>query len=287
MLNRAESRNAFATAVFFLMVLLVSAVVAGFVVSSAHANPLWGSKWIQPPAGTKPPRISIFSPNSSIMFTSNNVSLAFNLSVTGLGNLKYLTDVYYETNWQEGNTSVYHLDMTTPNQNHITEFSYNENLTGLPDGNRSIKISAGAHGGYVERSIYYYFDIGGSATANFTVDTTPPSIFVLSPENTTYDAANFTLNFAVSEATSQVSYVLDGGENLTVEGNTTLTGLSNGEHNVTVYATDLAGHVGASETVYFNVEVPEPFPTVPVATSVATVAVVGAGSLVYFKKRRH
>jgi hypothetical protein len=177
--------------------------------------------------------------------------------------------------------------MTTPNQNHITEFSYNENLTGLPDGNRSIKISAGAHGGYVERSIYYYFDIGGSATANFTVDTTPPSIFVLSPENTTYDAANFTLNFAVSEATSQVSYVLDGGENLTVEGNTTLTGLSNGEHNVTVYATDLAGHVGASETVYFNVEVPEPFPTVPVATSVATVAVVGAGSLVYFKKRRH
>jgi hypothetical protein len=212
--------------------------------------------------------------------------LAFNVSVTGLWHLEYLTDVYYETNWQEGNTSVYHLDMTTPNQNHITEFSYNENLTGIPDGNRSIKISAAAHGGYVERLIYYYFDIGGSATANFTVDTTPPSIFVLSPENTTYDAANVTLNFTVSEAASQVSYVLDGGENLTVAGNTTLTGLSTGVHNVTVYATDIAGNIGALETIYFNVDVPATFPTAPVIASAATAAAITAALLVYSKKRR-
>jgi len=34
-------------------------------------------------------------------------------------------------------------------------------------------------------------------------------------------------------------------------------------------------NVGASETIYFNVEVPEPFPTAPVAAaSIATVAVV-------------
>jgi LPXTG-motif cell wall-anchored protein len=33
--------------------------------------------------------------------------------------------------------------------------------------------------------------------------------------------------------------------------------------------------------------VPEPFPTAMVTTSVITVAVIGAGLLVYFKKRKH
>jgi len=46
--------------------------------------------------------------------------------------------------------------------------------------------------------------------------------------------------------------------------------------------------MGASETVTFTVAVPEPFPTVLVAVaSVASIAVVIAGLLVYFKKRKH
>ncbi len=58
-----------------------------------------------------------------------------------------------------------------------------------------------------------------------------------------------------------------------------------GEHNITVYVTDLSGNTGASEIVYFSVEVP--FPLAPVAVvSVASVAVVGVGLLVYFKKRK-
>jgi hypothetical protein len=58
-----------------------------------------------------------------------------------------------------------------------------------------------------------------------------------------------------------------------------------GVHNVTVYAWDTAGNVGASETITFTVT---PFPTAPVvAASVASIAVVTAGLLVYFKKRKH
>jgi hypothetical protein len=46
--------------------------------------------------------------------------------------------------------------------------------------------------------------------------------------------------------------------------------------------------MGLSETITFTVAEPEPFPTVPVvAASVVTVFVVGAGLLVYFKKRNH
>jgi hypothetical protein len=81
---------------------------------------------------------------------------------------------------------------------------------------------------------------------------------------------------------------LDGQENVTVAGNTTLANLPYGEHNVTVYATDNVGNI-ASETITFTIAEPEPepFPTTLVATgAVATIAVVGVGLLVYFKKRK-
>ena len=75
---------------------------------------------------------------------------------------------------------------------------------------------------------------------------------------------------------------------MTINGNTTLTDLPNGYHNITVYATDEAGNTGASETVYFSVEVPEPFPISTIAAvSVAIVAVTGAGLLIYFRRRKH
>jgi hypothetical protein len=124
-----------------------------------------------------------------------------------------------------------------------------------------------------------------SKTITFTIDTTAPSVSVLSPENTTYKASNVPLNFTVNEPFSKVTYCLDGQENVTINENTTLIGLPNGDHNVTVYATDEFGNTGVSEIVYFSVEVP--FPTTLVIASVALVAVASVGLLVYFKKRNH
>ena len=71
-------------------------------------------------------------------------------------------------------------------------------------------------------------------------------------------------------------------ENATINANTTLTGFSESDHNLTVYATDKAGNAGASETIYLNV-----FPTTLVIASVVTVTVIGIVLLVYFKKRKH
>jgi parallel beta-helix repeat protein len=117
-------------------------------------------------------------------------------------------------------------------------------------------------------------------------DVAPPHISISSPENKTYDDRNVTLTFSTSEPTSKISYSLDGQDNVTIAGNTTLNEVPNGFHNLTVYATDKFGNTGASEIVYFNVEVPEPFPTIPAATaSIATIALMGAVLLVYFKKR--
>ena len=114
-------------------------------------------------------------------------------------------------------------------------------------------------------------------------DTTPPAISVLSPENQASSASSLSLTFIVSEPTSWVGYNLDGAANVTIAGNTTLTGLANGSHNVTVYAKDLAGNTGASKTVYFSIE---PFPTTWVAVAIVSAAVVGAGLVVYFRKRK-
>jgi hypothetical protein len=66
-----------------------------------------------------------------------------------------------------------------------------------------------------------------------------------------------------------------------------LPGLADGAHNVTIYATDEAGNIGASETVYFSVEVPQPVPVQFAIVPVAAIAVIGMGLLVYFKKRNH
>jgi nitrous oxidase accessory protein len=116
---------------------------------------------------------------------------------------------------------------------------------------------------------------------------TPPSVRLISPENTTYTSENVTLEFTVNKQTTWMASSLDGQETVTVIGNITLIGLSNGLHNVTVYAKDALENMGNSETTYFSVEVPEPFPTTLVATTaIASGAVVGVALLVYFKKRR-
>jgi LPXTG-motif cell wall-anchored protein len=49
---------------------------------------------------------------------------------------------------------------------------------------------------------------------------------------------------------------------------------------------DLAGNTGNSETIYFSVEAPEPFRTTMVIAPIASVAIIGSGLLVYFRKRK-
>jgi hypothetical protein len=114
----------------------------------------------------------------------------------------------------------------------------------------------------------------------------PPEIKVLSPETKTYNVSSVDLVFTVDKPVNWTGYSLDGRDNMSISGNTTISGLSNGLHNVTVYARDEFENTGASETISFTVDVP--FPLVPVAAaSAATIAVVGVVLLVYFKKRKH
>jgi hypothetical protein len=84
---------------------------------------------------------------------------------------------------------------------------------------------------------------------------------------------------------------LDNQANVTVNGNCTLTGLTEGNHSIVVYANDTFGNMGKSETVAFTVAKPEPEPeplpmTFAVGAILVSAVAIGAGPLLYFKKRK-
>ena len=281
--------------------LLFSAIVVTQFVRSGAANPSVFQGHVPPEDSTKPPSINVTSPLNNTIFDTKDISLRFNASILKSPKVSSIcfTYIYYEATWHQGNCSLY--DYHTKYWSPISEFKYYDLMKGLPEGNHSMVIHAEAHGWYYADVInsngttwisnhtlgVFSFDIDSVSTVFFTIDRTSPKISILSIGNKTYDNSDVTLNFTVSESTSKISYTLDGQENVTVVGNTTLTGLTDGGRNITVYATDFANHTSASETIYFTIEVPEPFPTTLVATfSGASVPVVSLGLLVYLKKRK-
>ncbi len=112
-------------------------------------------------------------------------------------------------------------------------------------------------------------------------------IVVLSPENITYSTTNIPLELIVSQPFVWLGYSLDFQPNVTLSGNATIS-LSQGVHSLTVYGNTTQGTFACSETIFFNVNLPESFPMVPVAAvSTASIGiVVTVAGLVYWKKRK-
>lgn len=101
--------------------------------------------------------------------------------------------------------------------------------------------------------VYCFFD-DVKVFALQKLDATPPTITILSPENMTYSTESVPLVFTVNEPISWIGYSLDNQANVTIMGNTTLNNLSEGLHQIIVYANDTYGNMGASQTVYFTVK---------------------------------
>jgi hypothetical protein len=276
----------------FISVLLFSAAEALFV-KSTQANPyLRDFKFteVPPPAGTQPPIIIIYKPQNGSIYPKN-LNLTFDVIIPETNDDKSISGVsklYYQASWE-------------PNEVIISKYGFGEStsfsidLSGVSGGNHSITIYAVGCGSYEVNhkfinsfTIFYdieTFEITVNSTVSFTKDLVSPSISILSPQNGTYFTPNVKLYFTVSEAASEILYCLDGKENQTITDSFALPFLSAGVHNVTVYAQDVAGNVGASETIYFSIEMSSP--TLVATASVNTVAAVGVGLLVYFEKRHH
>jgi hypothetical protein len=119
------------------------------------------------------------------------------------------------------------------------------------------------------------------------IDITAPSILIISPENKTYHPENISLTFNVNETTSDMHYSLDNLANVTTVGNTTLTDLSDGSHSLVVYANDIAGNLGKSETVNFTITKESQLETFPITASIIVVVLLAVAVISALLYRRH
>ena len=236
----------------------------------------WGGS-VSAPEDAIPPKIIIYSPNSTV-FTSNNVSLSFK-ATTSKG-ASVLTDVWYQVAWQKNNTSEYHLNNTSS-----TNF-FNDTLIGMSDGNHTITVFASGAGSFVSENTFHVYDIVSSSSVNFTIDSILPTISFATTQNKTYDTVKVVLDFAVNKPVSKILYSLDNSRNVTTNVNTSLilNNLPNGEHNVTIYAVDEYGIISAPSMIYFYIKV---FPTVTIIASVLVVLVVIMAAALFVFHRKH
>jgi hypothetical protein len=121
--------------------------------------------------------------------------------------------------------------------------------------------------------------------------TISPVVSVVSPESKNYTSNNLTLAFKVNKPAQWVCYSLDGQDNVTVTGNTTLPILTSGSHTITVYAKDSCENTGASKKVAFTILNPitvNPFSIMLIVAIAGTsAALVGVSLILCFKKRKH
>jgi hypothetical protein len=216
-----------------------------------------------------------FTSETSVYFTVNTVGQA-QISIISPQNEIYNYNKDIPVEFAVNRTaSIISMGYTLDEQSNVT-IPKNTTLYGpIPDGMHTLRV-------------YSVFSdiLPVASTVNFTVDTTPPNITILSLQNKMYNSSAIPLVFNVNETTSLITYILDK-QVYTINGNATLTILQDGEHELTLYATDEAGNARASETIDFNVRVPIP-PQLALAIlpPIAIVLIGGLSLLIYIEKRK-
>jgi hypothetical protein len=215
-----------------------------------------------------------FTSQTSIYFTVNTANQAQISILSPLNqtyNLNKMIPVEFTVN---KNVSIVNMGYILDEKYTVTILR-NTTLYGpLADGLHTLKV-------------YSVFSdiLPASSTVNFTVDTTPPNVSILSLQNKIYNSSNIPLVFTVNETTSQITYIIDGKVS-SIDGNTTLTGLQDGNHTLIIYATDKTGNYRVSQTIDFKVQVPLPRDVAyPIIPPMAIVLIGGLSLLIYFRRR--
>jgi len=239
-----------------------------------------------------PPVFTDIEPKNNTIFNKDSVSFSLKISIQlseekfAAGGYMYrsefLRGVYYTADWlpdEEFFEFGSHPDTTGLTPPRYMNYTFDLNLKDIPDGRHCIKFVADEGGLRISAGEeYWVLSTNASLTLGFIVDTTEPRVVITSIENKTYSYSDVPLVFIVDESAAEVAYFLDGKDSVRGSGNTTLNGLNDGVHNVTVHVWDEAGNCGSSETVQFNIEAASPstFVLAAVFGVSATFACVGA-----------
>ncbi|MEK6664430.1 MAG: Ig-like domain-containing protein, partial [Pseudomonadota bacterium] len=115
---------------------------------------------------------------------------------------------------------------------------------------------------------------------SFTVDTTAPRVTINSPANTTYAVTSVWANVTLNENTGNVTAQLDATTNFSLTNssgnwNFLLTSLSEGAHNVKIFANDSLGNMNSTVNVSFTVDTTAPRVTInsPLNTTYANTSI--------------
>jgi len=281
-----------ALALTLVSALFFSAVAVTQVVRFADANP---NMFPFPPDVPAPESVHLIirmeSPTWNAVYENGTVNACFNVTVEGPSSIngqalnKYLMLTTYQGDWMQEIAWCPSRIFRT-----LQFYPYNFSITGIPFGEHYLNFTSHAAGNLVlENGSGRGYTLERTILVKFSVHANP--IITFAPlHNATFETSSVPLNFTVDHPVTEMTYCLDGQESIPISGNTTLTDLANGQHNVTVCATDEFGYTGVSDILFFNVNVtkvdaPE-FPVVPfIAVSAIVFVSAAAGLLVYFKKR--
>jgi hypothetical protein len=269
--------------------------------NSAIANPYIHTSIKQgevaAPDSVKLPEILLISPINNTFLPSRDISFSFNVSVPQPNNQPLpLSELSYQTSWESERRLI---DIEALYRQHSNNFPFNikVNFAELPEGRHWIAINATAtgfagwngtatgSGDYGIPIIYEYYltyNVTRNEIVYFVIDTIPPIITINGLENNIY-SPNVNLIFNTSELTSKSAYSLDGEEKIPITSNISLEDLNIGFHNLTLYAWDLAGNAGISQTTTFYVQNPLMLPTVGF---IGAIAILSIGLVLYFKNHK-
>jgi hypothetical protein len=265
------------------IVLLFSVLFATNSTSVVKANPIGEMEYATLPL------IIINSPLDNSTFSIDKISLNITVArphgwlIQGGEARQMLKSISYELDGKVNGPIVADSYLES-------SFNYSTDLANLTVGRHSLKVFAEANGWFIELHDLWRREETITASSDiiyFTVEKNVPEVIVAPIENSS--TPDVLLNVNVNCTASRIVYSLDGRENQSFSGNTTLTGLSNGLHNVTVYAWNLDGNVGVSDTLFFDVEVPEPFPTTQIIAVflIVSAVIVCIALFIFVRKRLH
>ena len=191
------------------------------------------------------------------------------------------------------------LDPTVPSEQWITEVVPDANsatfkfVQSVP-GRYGISIRLTDSKGDSEYQSFQPIGIVVTVQSTPIVQATPtpsptlPSLNIsyLLEENKTYTENSVPLNFSLTQPAEWIAYSLDGQAAVIINGNTTLTGLSNGYHTVTIYANDTNGNAATSQIITFIVNVPATFSTIEASAAVVIVIGIIVVAVFLFKKQK-
>jgi hypothetical protein len=186
---------------------------------------------------------TVFSPQE-ICYNKSSVLLNFSLTAHNIGTIAYSLDNQtiqgIQTSYEAAGSDLepflnnYETDKVTVKGNLVLE--------DLSNGNHTLCL-------YLGHQFRNRFEAEAYTEVNFSVKA--PTVLLIQKQDC-YSSGDVPLELIVSEPTCLLC-CLDNRANDSICGNTTLTGLSSGYHNITVYAFNGAGSWSASNTINFEI----------------------------------